>query len=297
MSYSNNPLLPKARAWAVGLVVYDQLPLSIAARKAGVHRTTLWRWYKQWQTRGYSGYITVLPTLSSRPHNYGRVVSDYVISRIRYYRERYKRCATITHAYLTREGTQVSLSTVRRVLKRLGFTLRRRWQRYRAPSPRPLALAPGSFVQTDTIHVYNPLTKQKTYLYTMIDVYSRLAYTEHHLVISQDIAAQVLRRGEAYVGFHFVCVQADNGPEFGERFKQLLQASGTNLRHSRVRKPNDNAHIERFNRTIQDECLQNTIVDKSTINSKILTYLAYYNQERLHLGLQCKTPQEMLQRS
>ncbi len=43
MSYSNNPLLPKARKWAINLVLKDGLPVSVAARKAGVHRTTLWR--------------------------------------------------------------------------------------------------------------------------------------------------------------------------------------------------------------------------------------------------------------
>lgn len=44
MSYSSNPLLPKARAEAVRLVVEDHLSITTAARKSGVHRTTLWRW-------------------------------------------------------------------------------------------------------------------------------------------------------------------------------------------------------------------------------------------------------------
>ena len=47
MSYSSNPLLPKARADAVRLVVEGHLSITVAARKSGVHRTTLWRWYKQ----------------------------------------------------------------------------------------------------------------------------------------------------------------------------------------------------------------------------------------------------------
>lgn len=48
MSYSSNPLLPKARAAAVRLLVEDHLPVAVAARKSGVNRTTLWRWHKQW---------------------------------------------------------------------------------------------------------------------------------------------------------------------------------------------------------------------------------------------------------
>lgn len=49
MSYSSNPLLPKARADAVRLLVIEQLPVAVAARKSGIHRSTLWRWHKQWQ--------------------------------------------------------------------------------------------------------------------------------------------------------------------------------------------------------------------------------------------------------
>ncbi|MFZ1484316.1 MAG: helix-turn-helix domain-containing protein, partial [Candidatus Saccharimonadales bacterium] len=48
MSYSSNPLLPKARADAVRLLVEQQLPVAVAARKSGIHRSTLWRWHQQW---------------------------------------------------------------------------------------------------------------------------------------------------------------------------------------------------------------------------------------------------------
>ena len=48
MSYSSNPLLPKARADAVRLLVLEQLPVAVAARKSGIHRTTLWRWKQRW---------------------------------------------------------------------------------------------------------------------------------------------------------------------------------------------------------------------------------------------------------
>jgi transposase-like protein len=48
MSYSSNPLLPRARAEAVRLVVEHNLPVNVAARKSGIHRTTLWRWKQRW---------------------------------------------------------------------------------------------------------------------------------------------------------------------------------------------------------------------------------------------------------
>lgn len=317
MSYSSNPLLPKARAAAVRLVVEDHVAIAVAARKSGIHRTTLWRWHQQWLELNQHVQLTndnrpnrpvgnkfrmaacrwLIPTRSSRPHNCSHAVSAAVVDRIRYYRRRYGRCAVIVQAYCVREGTLVSLSTVRRILARLGLTAKRKWKRgYRPPVPRPAALRPGALVQTDTVHLYDHVTKGRTYLYTLIDVYSRWSYSEHHAVLSQALAAAVVRRGEAYAGFHFAMVQADNGPEYGRQFEELLKTSGTAVRHSRVRRPNDNAYIERFNRTIQEECTGSSNPVATNLQGKVLAYLAYYNDERLHLGLQCRTPLEMLQR-
>lgn len=321
MSYSSNPLLPKARADAVRLVVADQLPVAVAARKSGIHRTTLWRWHKQWQLlnehvqltndnrpsrqTGGSGVSPFrlkacrwrIPTKSSRPHSCKHATAVAVVERIRYYRQRYGRCAVIVHAHCIREDTRVSLSSVRRILARLGLTTRRKWKRsYRPPVSRPAAHKPGDLVQTDTVHLYDHATKGRTYLYTLIDVYSRWSYSEHHTVLSQPLAAAVIRRGQAYAGFHFNMVQADNGPEYGKHFEELLRADGNAVRHSRVRRPNDNAFVERFNRTIQEECTGATSPVGLDLQSKILAYLAYYNDERLHLGIQCRTPKEMLRR-
>ncbi|MGH7239840.1 MAG: DDE-type integrase/transposase/recombinase [Candidatus Saccharimonadales bacterium] len=239
-----------------------------------------------------------IPTRSSRPHTPGHVVSSYVVERIAYYRNRYGRCAAIVHAYCLREGTSVSLSTVRRVLYRLGLVVRKKWQRqWKPPLARPQVTKPGDLVQTDTVHLSSRTHGyQRAYLYTVIDVYSRWAYAEYHTRIGQDIAAAVIRRAEAYGGFHFTVVQADNGPEFGARFEELLKAHNTVVRHSRVRRPNDNAFIERFNRTIQEECVGATDAFSEELYRRVLTHLAYYNEERLHLGIQCRPPQEMLQR-
>lgn len=320
MSYSSNPLLPKARADAVRLVVLERLPMAVAARKSGVHRTTLWRWKQRWLEVNKNVQLTndnrpqriagtpissfrlhackwVVPTTSSRPHSCKHAVSQWIVDRIRYYRRRYGRCAVIVHAYCEREGIHVSLATVRRVLKRLGFVTRKHSARkWRPPVERPQATKPGDLVQTDTVHLYDHATKQRTYLYTLVDVYSRWAYVEHHAHLSARLAAAVIRRGQAYAGFKFAMVQADNGPEYTGEFENILRANGSAVRHSRVRRPNDNAFIERFNRTIQEEYTGSSSSIAKELQSKVLTYVAYYNDERLHLGLQCRTPLEMLQR-
>lgn len=317
MSYSNNPLLPKARKWAIEQVMKDGLPLSVAARKAGIHRSTLWRWLKRWQqinrnveltnpyrpnrvpgTRfRYTACQWLIPTLSSRPHTSPNALPQKTVERIVYWRRRYGRCAAVVHAHCLKEGTKVSLSSVKRVLKRLHL-LRpvSKWKRYRLPVPRPLALTPGDLVQTDTVHLVDVHTKRKVYLYTLIDVYSRWAYVEYHEQINQRTSLEFLRRAQSRAGFKFKCVQSDNGSEYGRWLKDMLNSQAVQLRHSRVRKPNDNAHIERFNRTIQEEGLHGLFPKPATIRSQLENYLAYYNAERLHSSLQYRTPLEMLQR-
>jgi transposase InsO family protein len=113
------------------------------------------------------------------------------------------------------------------------------------------------------------------------------------------IAAGVVLRAERTLGFSFAMVQADNGLEFSRYFERRLKTRGIQTRHSRLHRPNDNAHIERFNRTIQDECLGRYITYKTKtkdLQKKLNNYRTYYNTERVHLSLQCMTPTEMLQR-
>ncbi|HTU44241.1 MAG TPA: transposase [Bryobacteraceae bacterium] len=69
---------------------------------------------------------------------------------------------------------------------------------------------------------------------------------------------------------------------------------GLSHRHSRIRTPNDNAHIERFNRTIQDECINRIPKDFKLWQKEIPEYLRYYNTERPHMGLGMKTPEEII---
>lgn len=86
-------------------------------------------------------------------------------------------------------------------------------------------------------------------------------------------------------------VQSDNGAEFSGRFTERVNAMH---RHTRVRRPNDNAHLERFNRTVQEECLDTVPKNVDDLNAALKKYLPYYNEKRLHFGLKLQTPSEVL---
>lgn len=322
MAYSSNPYLPKARAIAMQLLVREQLPLQIVANRCGVHRSTVWRWKRKWDAlnchvqfdnpnrpqRVYSHIHHLarctwrIPTLVSTPKTSPHAIAAEIVVRILELRNTLKRCAEVIWDYITtKDGVRVSLSSVRRVLRRHYCFEGARKKRVRPDNPRrPLVTKPGELVQTDTIHYICPITKRRRYVYTVIDLYTRLAYAEMHDRIGPGIAAQVMMRASAIWSVTISMVQADNGPEFGRYFEQTLARQAIRVRHSRLGRPNKNAHIERFNRTVQEECLGNRLTYKTpskVVQERLTAYLDYYNHERVHLGIQLRTPASMLQRS
>jgi len=102
---------------------------------------------------------------------------------------------------------------------------------------------------------------------------------------------QFVEEAQRYASFTFGMLQSDHGPEFGDWF--VIQAK-KNHRYTRIGKPNDNAHIERFNRTLQEECTDACERKVSCINRALKKYLRYYNNERLHMGISFRTPMQLL---
>ena len=320
MAYSNNPNLPNARATAMRLLIAEGLPSAVVANKCGVHRTTIWRWKQKWlklnenvqfdnlnrpsrpvsRKQKLSACRWRIATLDPTPHTFPNAIGEHVVSRILELRHTLKRCAEVIWHHMTqRDGIVISLSSVRRTLRRHHCFDGARKKRVKPDNPRrPQSTRSGELVQMDTIHYVCPLTYRRRYVYTVIDLYTRMAYAEMHNNIKPGIAVRVAQRAQALWGFEVSMMQTDNGPEFSSYFEKQMNKQNIRVRHSRLGRPNDNAHIERFNRTLQEECLGSRInsrVATATLQAKINRYIAYYNHERVHLSLQCKTPNEMLQ--
>ena len=327
MVYSINPNLPKARATALRLLVEDELPVGVVARKCGIHRTTLWRWKQKWlkinanwQTdnpnrphRTYSkkNHLSrcswTIPTKSSRPHVSPTAIPSVLVEHILRLRAGLQRCAeVIWHHLRVHDGICISLSSVRRILRRHHCFDGARKKRVRPDNPRrPHVTQPGELVQTDTIHHVDPFSGRRMHVYTVIDLYTRMTYARVFPRILPGLAAKTVLEAKEYwsiltgVPFTISMVQADNGPEFSRYFEQQMDKAGVATRHSRLGRPNDNAHIERFNRTIQDECIGyywRTSVPLARQQETLSRYLDYYNKDRVHLGIQLRTPVQMLQR-
>lgn len=288
MAYTTNPKLPRLRAKAVEMVRAGK-KVGEVARYFGYTKGAISKWCKKMRKEG----SWTIPTLSSRPHSHPNELPDETVDTIIAYKKKYKRCSEVIYEHLKNDGVVVSLSSVRRKLDDAGLVKKRSpWKRLHLSIERPLALKPGDLVLVDTIHLMVS-EKKRIYVYTLIDVYSRWCFAFATDRINTRTSIKFLKMAQAVAEFTFHCIQSDHGSEFSQHFSERIKIIH---RHSRVRKPNDNAYLERFNRTLQEECLNSLKTNVKIFNEHIPTYLHYYNDERLHVGINFLTPNQMLKR-
>lgn len=290
MSYTTNQNVGKVRIQAIFLIRQGKTTREVA-RHLGYAQSTIVKW---WKRRNETWHQKSLPTRSSRPHVSPRAVPPQVVAAIVSVRMRTKRCSEVVHRHLKNEGVYVSLSTVKRVLSRYGLLKKRSpWKKIRRYPLRPNVAKQGDLVQMDTIHFVDKHGK-RSYVYTALDVYSRYGFAWISDKANTYASITFLEKTLQYFPFSLQCIQTDNGPEFGRYFTDATNRMHISHRHSRVRKPNDNAHLERFNRSIQEEMPRHLL--SIWVAEDIALYVKHYNQERLHMGIQFKTPEQMLQK-
>ena len=256
-------------------------------RHFGYHHTAVMRWVKEAKK---IGDVPIL-TRSSKPHSHAKQLPPKLVQKIIEKRKAHNRYAEVLYHELKNEGIIVSLSSIKRTLDRNYLTKKKSpWKRYHPHQERPYPLKSGDLVQIDTIHL---MTGEKTriYIFVLIDVYSRWAYAKCYEKMSSRIALNFVREAQKHAVFNFNMLQSDHGPEFGDWFVTQIQK---NHRYTRIGKPNDNAHIERLNRTLQEECTDKVLRNVSSINCALRKYLKYYNHERLHTGINFLIPMQVV---
>jgi transposase InsO family protein len=286
MPYTINPNMPKIRQQAADLVRRGWSARKVG-RYLGFHHTAVMKWVKKSERIGYHP----IPTESSKPNSHPRQLSDDLVNQVIAVRTSIGRSSEVVHRELANHGINVSLSSVKRTLDRNHLLKKRSpFKRYHPTTERPEALNPGDLVQLDTIHIMKNKS-ERMYVFTLIDVYSRWAYARAYRKANTFSALDFLGYAKRSARFEFRHLQSDHGSEFSTHF---TERSGITHRHSRVRRPNDNAHLERFNRTLQEECLDKLPRNVEQINHTLPVYLEYYNTRRLHFGINLKTPLEVV---
>lgn len=287
MAYTTNPKMPRLRMKAVDLLRQGWSVRQVS-RYTGFSIGAISKWSK----RAPDDARKTIPTVSSKPHTCPHATPQAIEGRIVALRLKHHRCAEVIHHFLQQENISVSLKTVKRVMKRKGLVKERsKWKKIRLSPKRPIAACAGDLVQIDTIHIHT-FTGERFYIYTLLDVHSRWAWAKVSKRITAGRTIRFLREAQEHAPFSFKMLQSDHGSEFSKWFTNHAKVSH---RLSRVRRPNDNAHLERFNRTIQEECLYYLQQEPRIYQAAIRKYLPFYNNERPHLGLDLKSPSQCFQ--
>ena len=285
MPYTTNKHIPRIRRDAARLFRKGWSARKVG-RYFGFHHTAVMRWVKE---AGKLGDVPI-PTRSSEPKAKPGKIPKELEEKIVSLRRKTRRCTEAIHLMLKHEGISVPRSTIHRVLDR-NHCLKKRspYQRYHPHQDRPQALKSGDLVEVDTIHRMID-DKKRLYVFSLLDVYSRTAYARAYSKMNGRTSLKFIAEAERQASFKFSMIQSDHGPEFSSWFVSRIERDH---RFTRLGKPNDNAHIERFNRTLQEECLDKLPNNVRKINCALKKYLKYYNTERIHLSIST-TPSQVV---
>lgn len=275
-----------------------------AAHRLQIHRTTVYRWVQRAKRNSKGRFGTLnfryLKRQSTRPHRMRQALNFHQRSDIIQVRE-----TTGFAAVKIKEELHLtaSVNTIHRFLKQKG--LLNEYGNHRRPY----------YQKTTHMHLKNTFTIGKLQMdvkyitpelsglpytcfeYAVIDIYSRYkeAVILNHL--DQDGAMLALMEILKRLPFEPDFIQTDNGLEFQGRFHAYCEERG--LKHHMIHKstPNENAVIERTFRTDEEEFffrMKHVPKDYDELREQFADFLYYYNYKRIHLGINLKTPYEVV---
>lgn len=280
---------------------------SLTARRFGISTKTFWKWrgrFKEDNLRTLEDQSRVPKTKRQRE------VTPVEESRIVALRKQHIRYSPIKLAkrYEQEYGEKISAWKIQYVIydkyklyyrpeknRRIQKKRRKALQKKRIYELFKLPL-PGFLLQLDTIVIYWNGTKR--YILTAIDRHSRIAFAHMYTSPSSAHAADFLKRLWFLWGKNIKNILTDNGSEFAKYFEKACVLLTITHYFSRVKTPKDNAHNERFNRTIQEEFINlgNFTTDADQFNRSLTEWLIEYNFNRPHCSLNLLSPMEFLQR-
>jgi len=152
-------------------------------------------------------------------------------------------------------------------------------------------LYPGHLIALDTIEKI--ISGNRRYVITFEDIYTRFSFAwatkSHASKAAEEFFAMCVKVFPC--SFNFLWVLTDNGSEFKKHFSEKLRELHLTHYHTYPKTPKMNAHVERFNRTIQDEFIDWHIPDllyPEIFNRQLIDYLIFYNTKRVHYAFQNK---------
>ncbi len=198
---------------------------------------------------------------------------------------------------------QISVSTIGRIIKKYNLYFKRRGRYYHNPDHRRPQISYKSrvkrspkssdegLVEIDTIVRF--VNGIKLYVLNSVDIYTRFEFAYSYRTLTSKNSSDFLDKlFEVYPG-KIHTIQTDNGLEFHKYFHENLERRGINHVYIYPRCPKINGYIERCNRSLSEEFIEdnlNKAYNISEFNKALIDHLIWYNTDRVHSGLQNLSP-------
>lgn len=264
------------------------IPLSVLSERHGIARPVLSRWWARYRPDA----LRSLEPRSRRPHRsptrHAAAVRD-AIADARDFGWGAQRIA---------DELGIGHGTVQRELERTGRN--RMPKAARRPVQRYEKSRPGELLHLDLKYL-PALENRAEFEYAAIDDFSREGHARIARERSTVAATRFLEHVLAQLPYRVEAVMTDNDMMFTmryafhsnrlTRFEQALKSAGIEHRLIRPRSPESNGKVERFIKTIDDECFR--IVQPHSLRARVgalQLFLEYYNHARPHQSLGGASP-------
>lgn len=275
--------------------------ISSALSAYGISRRTYYYWLSSFNAS--QGKLVSLVPKSTKPEHTRRMeVDERLVALIRCIREKYGRVGKeklkiLVNAYADSLGIKsYSAGKIGKIIKRNNYFFdppkqkhKLRFQRSRVRRVGKVIL-PG-YLEMDSVIVW--ANGMGLRLLTVVDIVTKVAYARRVKSGAAIHTIGVLKEftNKYHIPLH--TIQTDNGSEFLGDFHTYIEER--NIHHLFIypRCPRVNGVVERFNRTIQEECVERYPewqVDPEGGDQNLTKYLNWYNATRPHAALNYLTP-------
>jgi transposase InsO family protein len=258
------------------------------SRETDVPRDVLGRWWKRYQLRGEAGLVPQ----SRRPHRSPTQMAPATTTAIQAWRDRGLGPANIALRVPASPSTvyRCLVATGRNQLRPAAPRVVRRYEKTR----------PGELLHVDLKYLPT-LENRAEFEFVAVDDFSREAVVWIAPQRSAQHATTFLERVLAALPYPIEAVMTDNDLVFTmrfayysqrrTRFEQACRSLGIHHRLLRPGAPESNGKVERFIKTVDDECL--TVCQPQTCTARVGAvddFVRFYNHQRPHLSLAGQTP-------
>jgi transposase InsO family protein len=269
----------------------EGVALTTLSREFGVAREVLSRWWTRYQADDLAG----LQPRSRRPHTSPTTLSRRLHARIRTLRGRRMGAARIAHEL------EIGQGTVQRYLE--AASLNHLPRPTRTKPKRFEKQRPGELVHIDFKYLPALRNARHDFEFAAVDDFSREAVVWITTESTSAAATAFLERVTATLPYRIEAVLTDNAFAFTmrhalhalrrTRFQEACAAHGIAHHLLRPYAPQSNGKVERFFRTVNDECLHVRPLFTFAARSRAVDdFVWYYNHERPHFSLAGMTPVE-----